>query len=415
MCIPDSPTFFIIAFLLVVNLLLVIAYKINSDYKETEFKRLKAAKERNNEPFTERELREEVAPQHWFAWTLGICVCLDIWVIGAWVTHWWASLYFVHVSDGDNNKALFGDSFGAVNALISAFAFAGMIVAFILQRYELRLQRKELEAQRKEFEEQNNTLRLQRFENTFFNMMELQQQIVNDLNATINVKEWIEEDASDPSMGKIRKQVTQQYEYRGRSLFLHAFNQAEHDIETTTKGKYITVSGMRSVLQAKGLAEYDEYHTASYFDHYFRHFYRILKFIKQNSDWLSYDEQYKYTSMLRGTLSRYELVWLFYNGLTDNGYEKLKPLMEEYTMLKSLRPYLLTLCKENYDKALSVIGGIKALKGEGFSGTDYEFFITDKKGENEYYLRAFYNKDEMDDGMKKMDEWRAFCKKHNLN
>lgn len=387
---------------------------MNSDYKEVEFNKLKAEKDKNKESYDEKDLRDEISPLHWYAWTFGICVCLDIWIVGAWMTHLWAGKYFIHVADTDNNKALFGDSFGAVNALISAFAFAGMIVAFILQRYELRLQRKELEAQRKEFEEQNNTLRLQRFENTFFNMMELQQQIVNDLNATIYVKEWIEEDAQDPTMGRLRKQVTQKYVYHGRNLFLHAFNQAEHEIETTVKGQFVYVSGMRSVLQAKGIAEYDEYHTASYFDHYFRHFYRILKYVKQNSDWLKPEEQYKYTSMLRGTLSRYELVWLFYNGLTDNGFEKLKPLMEDYSILKSLRPYLLTLSKENHDKVIATVGDPKILKELGFSGTDYEFFLTDKKGEDGYYLSAFYSQEDLKKGEEYFEKWQTYCKQFKI-
>ena len=375
------------------------------------------------------DLKDEIAPLPWFSWVLAICICMLIWILGGIGTHWWATEFFadrIEIStqgavkavtnevSNANTRGLFGDSFGAVNALISAFAFAGMIVAFIFQRYELRLQRKELEAQRKEFEDQNKTLKLQRFENTFFNMMELQQQIVNDLNATIYVKEWIEEDAPGPTMGRIRKQVTQKYEYHGRNLFLHAFNQAEHDIETTVKGRFVSVSGMRSVLQAKGLAEYDEYHTASYFDHYFRHLYRILKYVKQNSDWLKPEDQYKYTSMLRGTLSRYELVWLFYNGLTDNGYEKLKPLMEDYSILKSLRPYLLTLSKENHDSVVATVGSIDVLKDHGFSCTDYEFFLTDKKGESGYHISAFYNKEEISKGAVKLEEWKSFCKQNGI-
>lgn len=415
MCIPDNPNSLILAILLIVNAAFLILYKVNSKYRETVFKKLIGEKELSNESYDENELREEIPPQHWFAWAFGVCVCLDIWIIGAWITHWWAGEYFTHFREEDNNKALFGDSFGAVNALISAFAFAGMIVAFILQRYELRLQRKELEAQRKEFETQNSTLKLQRFENTFFNMMELQQQIVNDLKATIYLKEWIEEDAPDPTKGRIRKQVTHEYTYRGRDLFLHAFNQAEHQIETDIKGKYVTVEGMRSVLRAKGLGWYDEYHTASYFDHYFRHFYRILKLVKQNSDWLTFDEQYKYTSMLRGTLSRYELVWLYYNGLSENGCEKLKPLMEEYSMLKSLRSYLLTLNKENYEEVLRTIGHVDKLKANDFSGTDFEFYLTEEKdNESKYYIGAFYNKDEVVEGRKKVEDWRLFCEQNNI-
>jgi hypothetical protein len=47
-------------------------------------------------------------------------------------------------------KGSFGDMFGAVNALFSGFAFAGVIYAIILQKKELSLQRKELELTRNE-------------------------------------------------------------------------------------------------------------------------------------------------------------------------------------------------------------------------------------------------------------------------
>jgi hypothetical protein len=44
----------------------------------------------------------------------------------------------------------FGDVFGAVNALFSGLAFAGLIYTALLQRIELGLQRQELELTRKE-------------------------------------------------------------------------------------------------------------------------------------------------------------------------------------------------------------------------------------------------------------------------
>ncbi|MFW5612850.1 MAG: putative phage abortive infection protein, partial [Prevotella pectinovora] len=37
----------------------------------------------------------------------------------------------------------------------------------------------------------------------------------------------------------------------------------------------------------------------------------------------------------------YELVWLYYNGLSDYGSEKFKPLIEKYSMLQNLREELL--------------------------------------------------------------------------
>ena len=74
-------------------------------------------------------------------------------------------------------RGTFGDMFGAVNALFSGLAFAGVIIAIFLQRKELEFQREELELTRgefekqtDEFEKQNDNLNIQRFENTFFNM-----------------------------------------------------------------------------------------------------------------------------------------------------------------------------------------------------------------------------------------------------
>ena len=75
-------------------------------------------------------------------------------------------------------RGTFGDSFGAINALFSGFAFAGLIYTIYLQREELGLQRDELkmtrielEGQKQEFHIQNETLKIQRFENTFFQLL----------------------------------------------------------------------------------------------------------------------------------------------------------------------------------------------------------------------------------------------------
>jgi hypothetical protein len=46
--------------------------------------------------------------------------------------------------------------------------------------------------------------------------------------------------------------------------------------------------------------------------------------------------KYKYTSILRAQLSDYELLWLFYNGISRNGKLKFKPLIEEYSLLKTI-------------------------------------------------------------------------------
>jgi hypothetical protein len=71
------------------------------------------------------------------------------------------------------NSGEYGDMFGAINALFTGLAFAGLLVTILLQSQELRLQRGELKAQRHEFEKQNSNLSRQRFETSFFQIMTL--------------------------------------------------------------------------------------------------------------------------------------------------------------------------------------------------------------------------------------------------
>lgn len=130
-----------------------------------------------------------------------------------------------------------------------------------------------------------------------------------------------------------------------------------------------------------------------------------MKFIDQN-DWLGEKEQYKYATFLRATLSRYELVMLYYNGFFQ---AKMKKLMEKYHLLNNLRPELLSLTKENY---LYLIGlGSEAISEarEEFTGLDFEMYLTDSKDDiNKYYLGAFYTDEEIEKGKAFLDRWNKF-------
>lgn len=60
---------------------------------------------------------------------------------------WWLFWYFVN---DIKERGTFWDMFGAINALFSWLALAGIIYTMLLQRQELRLQRLELKANREE-------------------------------------------------------------------------------------------------------------------------------------------------------------------------------------------------------------------------------------------------------------------------
>ena len=66
--------------------------------------------------------------------------------------------------------------------------------------------------------------------------------------------------------------------------------------------------------------------------HYFRMLYHIIKFI----DASEINDKKRYTNFVRAQLSSYELVLLFYNGLSKFGREKFKPLIENYSLLKNM-------------------------------------------------------------------------------
>lgn len=245
---------------------------------------------------------------------------------------------------------------------------------------------------------QNKNGKIQRFENTFFNMLNLQQQITNNL--------FYDEE-----------------KIQGRELFSFFWNtlhlrsstnttleniivQNEHGLPEERDNPFLSCYGFKKLLETFSENEYDSHNIPSNFDHYFRHLYTIIKFV-HNTDFLNPKEKYTYTSIIRATLSPYELIWLYYNCIYGAGKEKFKPLVEEYSLLKNIRRDLLALSKENKDIILPK--SKEDLKNESFSGTDYEFHLSKKKNADKFYISAFYNsKHEISNEIKLVDKWNNF-------
>lgn len=257
-------------------------------------------------------------------------------VVIIWILSW--VLIDIHIKE-ITDRGTFGDKFGAVNALFSGLAFAGLIVTLLYQKEELKLQREELtqtreelKGQREEFEEQNKTMKRQRFENTFFNMLSLQQEIVANLSfeyyASPNIRPHnIPEEIFYRGVPK--------GQFHGREVFEGIY---KHAVIEYNGIRYL--DGIYKLLSNSGYAIYSNISITTRFDHYFRHLYRIVKYV-DSSDLISDDERYEYACIARSQLSDYELVMLFYNCLTANGRAKFKPLIEKYTIFNNLRTELL--------------------------------------------------------------------------
>ncbi|MFK7944092.1 MAG: hypothetical protein AB8B85_14425 [Paracoccaceae bacterium] len=113
-------------------------------------------------------------------WAIALVVC----VIVAWLINW-----YVGATTGQLARGINGDMFGAVNALFTGLAFAGVIFAIRLQRYEVRLLQDELartkdimEKQSDGLDEQNRSSRIKSFEDTFFALLSTHNDILNSID-----------------------------------------------------------------------------------------------------------------------------------------------------------------------------------------------------------------------------------------
>ena len=310
-------------------------------------------------------LLDEIEKKRWSVWSiliLSVLVCVGISFLGIWLSYLYVSNQ-PGVSDVMNARGVFGDSWGGVNTIISAFAFAGVIVTLFLQNRDLNLQRKEMARQREEFEKENETLKYQRFENLFYNMLNLQQELTRDL-----VIEHTEM-GKDPVVKHGRDVFPYFYE---EMKIRYAYNGG---CEVTT---FKRVLGMDDGLKNKLVAVRQLW----FLDHYMRHLYRIFRYINDAEE-ISDTKKREYTAIVRATLSPYELVFLYYIGFS---HPRFKKLIEKYTLLNNLRPFLLASPDEGQKVARKFQEGYR-----------YE---TDKDIDetSEYRKTAFVQKESMDEG-----------------
>lgn len=253
---------------------------------------------------TPPQLSQESAPHGWKTAVLLLLV-----VVALWLTGLWAVTHFIE----EPKRGPFGDMFGAVNALFSGLAFAGIIFTIVLQREELRIQRKELEetrhelrGQKEQMELQNKTLSLQSFENTFFQLLRLHNDIVSAI------------DLQRSNSGEVIA--------KGRDCFEKFYRYFKERWEAENPKDMSAVE-----LERIGKTYVAFYSKAeSDVGHYFRSLYNIVKFV----DTASVENKRLYTNLIRAQLSSFEVALLFYNALSPLGSEKFKPLIEKYALLK---------------------------------------------------------------------------------
>lgn len=269
-----------------------------------------------------------------------------------------------------NDLGVYGDKFGAVNALFSGLAFAGIIFTILLQRNELKLQREESREARKEFTQQN-------FENTFFNLLKNQQLILSKISGKSLIIDKHVTDISSISgsgagffilakhemlriMEALRYKTSEYYDHEyfssippelvqhpdeedeDYSLAKHSYTNYYYEItqEIWKKSKTKNVSDF---CRLSYVIFFTKYHHI--IGHYFRHIYHIFKFLSASEESEvrdALDEQdeneirqkyHSYAQFVQAQMSAPELLLLYYNSLA---YEKARTLLVKYEILNNV-------------------------------------------------------------------------------
>ena len=254
-------------------------------------------------------------------WLLLFLLVFILWIVSALIILRVISFH----PEGDETiwavRGTFGDMFGAVNALFSGFAFAGMIITLILQRKEFALQREELsnsikalEGQKQELQQQKEVMKMQQkvaniqcFENGFFHLISQHYKIINTL------KQYSRED----------EKVFSGEEAISSIVFL-IYSKSKMSLD------------QKSFLEARGESTdpFSELKSSNLYV-FFRHIYHILKYVDE-SKLIENGERYKYADLLRSNLSDDDLQLIFLNELYPQ-YTKFKVLIEKYAFLQDIR------------------------------------------------------------------------------
>jgi len=258
-------------------------------------------------------------------------------------------------------RGLFGDKFGAVNALFSGLAFAGIIFTIFLQR-------RDIDQTRTAFDNQNKTANHERFDSTFFQILLLH----NDITSRLSDLEM----EGRKSFVAFNEKIRQLGEYYPLYVALAKIDrEAVRQIRDTKSLAAISPDKLSAadrqnieVALKDGPAGCDNFldeslemheriikntytkaaseHIDSY-SQYFRNLYHLLKFIR-DSKLIDESEKLLYIKIVRSQLSEPELVALFYNSISpiqlpgresmELGHPKMGNLLSDFDILQNMSP-----------------------------------------------------------------------------
>lgn len=206
------------------------------------------------------------------------------------------------------NAGVFGDSFGVLTSLFSALAFAGVAYTIASQREELKNQRIEAAIQRSESEINRKEIYKQGFENTFFQMLKLHNQITMEIEKERRVHGAIRDFGGRLALKEMKLDLMRAF-HRGNIDHQSSPQQISNEFESF----YIDFGFQLA--------------------HYFRFLYNIFRFLDESA----IENKELYIRLVRAQISNQELYILYYNALSKRGL-KFQKYITEFKLMDNLDP-----------------------------------------------------------------------------
>lgn len=205
-----------------------------------------------------------------------------------------------------------GDTIGGIMGPFIAIAAAGLtFIAFWVQ-YKANIQ-------------QRYDIAIEHFESNLFEMIHIQQEIINGLKI----------ETVEAPMNRVIA--------TGRDAFQCLYEKLAVRMDLECVNSPLTLKRLLEISD-DAKTKMGSLNELWCLDHYYRHLYRIFKYIDDvDSNLISEVKKYEYAAIVRATLSPYELIMLYYNCFSHPSF---KELIEKYALLNNIRCDLLASSAE---------------------------------------------------------------------
>lgn len=242
------------------------------------------------------------------------------------------NFYHPNFSSDNADWGTFGDFMGGtLNPLFALLSLYAIIYTIRIQTEELELTRDEMRKSNLSQEEQSQSLQRQTFENTFFKMIDLHNQIVNSF---LLIQKYKIEKTPKYSLitGLEAIKTPQNYKINGKDIGIPD--------DRDYRGKEVMYQLLNIFRQCKKIgkifkyAPYEAFHEEfqNVVGYYFGTIYQILKFIDNSA----ITDKERYSALYRSQFSAFELELLFYHGAGKIGKRKFMPLLIKYEFFEHL-------------------------------------------------------------------------------